>query len=199
MLEHVFLVGLQVHGDTRPEAEKALMQHLPRPSGYPAPSPIECWWVAEDDRNDSSDNDSAVFVHPGAQPKAYDVLLAAGLTGLCNQPVREGGQFTGTYEPYEPHESEATRYERTLAARKVMNLLDVGTGDFDLLDALTWLVDNELMDEANIPAAFAALAGEKEYEWHGNQQDHWEQITERTQDAVEEAGLLTYTETEETT
>src|SRR3954471_8578254 len=33
-----------------------------RPNGV-----VDCWWIAEDDRTDGSDNDSATFVPRGAQ------------------------------------------------------------------------------------------------------------------------------------
>lgn len=28
---------------------------------------VDCWWIAEDDRHDGSDNDSAIFVPRGSQ------------------------------------------------------------------------------------------------------------------------------------
>jgi hypothetical protein len=37
-------------------------------------SPIDCWWIAEDDRHDGSDNDSAVFVPRGAQSDVASLL-----------------------------------------------------------------------------------------------------------------------------
>jgi hypothetical protein len=38
------------------------------PNGPQAPdSGIDCWWIAEDDRHDGSDNDSAIFVPQGSQ------------------------------------------------------------------------------------------------------------------------------------
>lgn len=80
--EHVFLVAFCVNGPSREEAELRLTMALPRPEGSPrdaktaggidypyAPDTpgLECWWVAEDDRHDRSDNDSAIFVPRGAQ------------------------------------------------------------------------------------------------------------------------------------
>ena len=87
--EHVFLVALQVKGRTREEAEKVALSYLPNhPSPDTTPG-LECWWVAEDDRHDRSDNDSAVFVHPGSQVYAAALLVAHGLTPEHNVPVRD--------------------------------------------------------------------------------------------------------------
>lgn len=56
------------------------------------------WWVAEDDRRDHSDCDSAVFVTKGHQADARDglragapVVLPVGTTGTCTcgQPIEK--------------------------------------------------------------------------------------------------------------
>lgn len=98
MTTHTFLVAFQVetpNGDvTRMGAERDLLRSLPRPGvGLSADhsAHLECWWVAEDDREDGSDNDSAVYVHPGNQQAAYDLLRAHGLTGECNDPSLTDG------------------------------------------------------------------------------------------------------------
>lgn len=78
--EHVILVAFQVKAVDRAEAQNLLMEQLPRPSM----NDIECWWVAEDDRIDGSDCDSAVFVKPGAQAIAVDLLHGMDLTDDCN-------------------------------------------------------------------------------------------------------------------
>lgn len=72
--EHVFLLAVVVPAHSRVEAEQRLMSTIL----WAAPN-TECW-VAEDDRRDRSDNDSAVFVKPGAQRQATELLLRAGLT-----------------------------------------------------------------------------------------------------------------------
>jgi hypothetical protein len=54
---------------------------------------LECWWVAEDDRRDGSDNDSAVFVNPGAQHAASFLLHEEGLTPSCNVVKRSPTRF----------------------------------------------------------------------------------------------------------
>lgn len=186
--EHVFVVGLQVRGETRAEAETTLMHFLPRPNGLPDPSPVECWWVAEDDRNDRSDNDSAVFVDPGAQHLASSLLFALGMSGSFNVVQREGGQFTGGYEP--SNSSDATRYEKARAISDLMGTLGIGQGDLDLIDALDRMVDDGELAEDKDAEAFKVLAGTKEYEWHGMQEDLWNRLREETRDAVEKAGLL---------
>lgn len=93
MSEHVILVAFQVTADSREEAEQSLLMVLPRPKGLPRGDMpghgfLECWWVAEDDRHDGSDNDSAVFVHPGAARVASALLFKAGLTNGCNLITR---------------------------------------------------------------------------------------------------------------
>ena len=50
-----------MYGATAEDAQRALMARLPRPVG----GLIESWWVAEDERHDGSDNESAVFVPAG--------------------------------------------------------------------------------------------------------------------------------------
>jgi hypothetical protein len=86
MSEHVMLVAFSVTGATRKEAHGRLLPMLPRPNDDAG---LDCWWVAEDDRNDGSDNDSAVFVHPGTQVVASRLLNLAGLTGDCNLVERD--------------------------------------------------------------------------------------------------------------
>jgi hypothetical protein len=71
---YVILVAFEVSSvGGRKEAELRLQSNLPRPSGRPDTEVdnwwLDCWWVAEDDRYDGSDNDSAVFVPVGKQRK----------------------------------------------------------------------------------------------------------------------------------
>lgn len=70
----VFLVAFCVQGiASREVAEAVLLTHLPRPDGCAVNVEdenngwLDCWWVAEDDRHDGSDCDSAVFVPKGQQ------------------------------------------------------------------------------------------------------------------------------------
>jgi hypothetical protein len=73
--EHVFLVAVVVSGPhERPSAEWQLHDGL---TGLMRGDVISEWWVAEDDRRDGSDNDSAVFVPKGEQVKWRDAFLAA--------------------------------------------------------------------------------------------------------------------------
>lgn len=83
--EHTILVAFTVEAGTREEAHEHLTSDfaeacLLSDSNYH----IQEWWVAEDDRQDGSDNDSAVFVHPGGQAKAVQVLRNFKLTAECN-------------------------------------------------------------------------------------------------------------------
>lgn len=59
------------------------------------------WWVAEDDRSDGSDCDSAVFVEPGNQAIASLLLHAARLTPANNVVARE--MAVESWKPDERH------------------------------------------------------------------------------------------------
>jgi threonine aldolase len=76
MDEHVILVAIQVRADNRTAAMAQIMESLKThgPHGDDNVYGIECWWLAEDDRTDGSDCDSAVFVNPGGQAQASRVL-----------------------------------------------------------------------------------------------------------------------------
>jgi hypothetical protein len=75
MPEFTFLVGIGSEGENREAAELALQGVLvPLLRSRNPASPIEAWWIAEDDRHDGSDLDSAVFVPPGRQAAAQGLL-----------------------------------------------------------------------------------------------------------------------------
>lgn len=82
--EHIILVAFDVSGTSRADAERRLTAMLPKPSDDNPPRGLDSWWIAEDDRHDGSDNDSAVFVHPGAQADASALLYINGMTPGCN-------------------------------------------------------------------------------------------------------------------
>ena len=75
MTEHTILVAFTVEADTREQAHENLLITLPEPNGF-----LDSWWVAEDDRTDGSDCDSAVFVHQGKQHDASLALARLGYT-----------------------------------------------------------------------------------------------------------------------
>ena len=78
-MEHVFLVAVSVESDDREQAEKYLHTVLPKPAGIAeegVPHYVDSWWIAEDDRHDGSDNDSAIFVPMGEQEEAKDALAS---------------------------------------------------------------------------------------------------------------------------
>ena len=61
------LVAAQVHAPSMQAAQQLLMDKmLVRPNSDAFPE-LECWWIAEDERYDGSDNDSAVMVYMGKQ------------------------------------------------------------------------------------------------------------------------------------
>lgn len=80
MPEHTILVAFTMEADTREQAHQKLLWLLP----VNTPPGIESWWVAEDDRTDGSDCDSAVFVTPGAQALASEALHKMGLSTVQN-------------------------------------------------------------------------------------------------------------------
>lgn len=73
----VVLVAFKIDEDNMRHAQELLMMLLPNPTSYN--SVIGSWWIAEDERYDKSDKDSAVFVNPGCQEKARKMLKANGM------------------------------------------------------------------------------------------------------------------------
>lgn len=85
--DEVFLVAIQVSGaPDRDTAQNLVMMLLPENGDTHSDylGQIEAWWVAEDDRLDNSDNDSAVFVAPGKQYAASTMLHYVSLTNESN-------------------------------------------------------------------------------------------------------------------
>jgi len=95
--EHTILFALTVTSKapmTREDAEGFAAALMPRPGterflrlGPSQKAMLDSWWVPEDDRHDGSDNDSAVYVHPGFQKAAYDLLRRHEMTNDCNDPA----------------------------------------------------------------------------------------------------------------
>lgn len=67
------LVAFCVYGTDFADAQRRLMARLPDPE-IDGHASLDCWWIADDDRVDGSDNDSAVFVPKGTACWAYDTL-----------------------------------------------------------------------------------------------------------------------------
>lgn len=93
-MEHIILVAFSVTAPDRAQAENLLTMSLPQPrdltSTHSATTvTLESWWVAEDDRQDGSDNDSAVFVTPGQQERAARLLYGFDLTPRHNIVERD--------------------------------------------------------------------------------------------------------------
>lgn len=76
MSDQVILVAFHVDADSEAEGIDYLRRSV-LPSGEDFPSRLDGWWIAEDGRNDFSDNDSAVFVPMGRQAEAYRILREA--------------------------------------------------------------------------------------------------------------------------
>jgi hypothetical protein len=111
MSTHVVLMAISVKAATRKEALTEVAGMMPRHFGEARNGvTLECWWQAEDDRIDGSDNDSAVFVHPGATERAFEALHLRGLTADCNRPA---GAANGHFETRE--DDQALIYQAALA------------------------------------------------------------------------------------
>lgn len=79
MSEHVILVAVHLTAPSRLDAQRAVLDLLPEVGDSTPRATVESWWIAEDDRVDGSDCDSAVFVSPTHQAAARDLLIASGL------------------------------------------------------------------------------------------------------------------------
>ena len=77
----MFLVAIVVEGQQRANAELTLHDGLKILTG----GHVSEWWVAEDDRRDGSDNDSAVFVPKGEQQAWTDVITATSRDTKCQR------------------------------------------------------------------------------------------------------------------
>jgi len=56
--EQTVLVAFVVEADTMKQAQELLIAELPKPDDIPQ---MDSWWIAEDERYDGSDCDSAYF------------------------------------------------------------------------------------------------------------------------------------------
>lgn len=63
MQEHVILVAFQVPAETREKTHEIMVDTMHTARKDATDNNIDlCWWVAENDRTDGSDNMSATFV-----------------------------------------------------------------------------------------------------------------------------------------
>ena len=94
---YVVLVAFQVTAPNMKEAQERLLPYLkPTLESYEnPPGPVECWWVADDERYDGSDCDSAVFVTPGYQHAASRLLEREGMTPAWNITPDRPSPFEG--------------------------------------------------------------------------------------------------------
>lgn len=82
-MEHVILVAFTVAADSMEEAQARLTDALP---DVAALTYVESWWIAEDERYDLSDNDSAVFVPMGRQ---HQIMTMLDETRHLGRPVTD--------------------------------------------------------------------------------------------------------------
>lgn len=80
----VLLVAFDVSGQNKRDVHRWLHAQMPKPSLSYDPREtafLDSWWIANDDRFDGSDCDSAVFVTKGNQEQARITLRSVGLVG----------------------------------------------------------------------------------------------------------------------
>lgn len=94
--EHTILVAFTVYAPDWTAAQATLMRQLPKPGS----NDIDSWWIAEDERDDGSDNDSAVFVPKGKQDAAEAAL----------RPLRKAASLGG---PWHCEHCGAVHFEET--------------------------------------------------------------------------------------
>lgn len=72
----VLLVAFDISGPSARETHQWLMDNMPSTGlgGDTDEIYLDAWWVANDERFDRSDTDSAVFVHKGYQGQARNLL-----------------------------------------------------------------------------------------------------------------------------
>lgn len=77
----VILVAFDLTGPDPENVQQWLMDNLPKPGpgGDNDEIDLDCWWIANDERFDGSDTDSAVFVTKGRQASARALLHKHGL------------------------------------------------------------------------------------------------------------------------
>lgn len=85
--EHVILVAVTAYGESWREAEAKVISALEARPTLIQDLGVLSWWIADDRRTDGSDNDSAIFVKPGATVRAAQLLESAELTDAVNIPV----------------------------------------------------------------------------------------------------------------
>jgi hypothetical protein len=78
----VLMVAFDLRGSNAKSVHEWLHEQMPKPGihpGHSADIDLDSWWVANDQRFDRSDCDSAVFVTPGCQEEARKLLRGHGL------------------------------------------------------------------------------------------------------------------------
>lgn len=73
--EFITMAAFSVYGNSQEDSQAKLIESLKLLNQMPH---VDCWWIAEDERQDRSDNNSAVFVPYGmTQEEAEDILREA--------------------------------------------------------------------------------------------------------------------------
>lgn len=78
----VLMVAFDISGPNATVTQQWLMDKMPKPNvgGYiKSEVELDSWWIANDERYDRSDCDSAVFVSKGKQAEARELLRENGL------------------------------------------------------------------------------------------------------------------------
>lgn len=75
----VLMVAFDLTGPNALIAQQWLMERLPKPNDTDSVVNLDSWWIANDERHDGSDCDSAIFVRKGQQAEARQLLRERGL------------------------------------------------------------------------------------------------------------------------
>ena len=142
--EEVVIVAFTVTGTTNRDRQQRLMDTLPKPSTTKA---ITSYWIAEDDRWDRSDCDSAVFIPGFAEGRA---LSQEDAKALLESEIGVTKRLTGA----QPHDEPSERTGLLGAVSILQFLDDLKTAEDNPADGTSRL--DTLLDEVGERDADAA-------------------------------------------
>lgn len=148
MSEHVIFVACTVDAKTPHDAMTLLGESLN--AGRTRFPEFSSWWIAQDDRNDGSDNDSAVMVLPGLAHEAGKVLLEEGLTVGANVPAKiEYADMDATLRSRCDEETSLLKRIDDMAMSEVpvdtiMGVIGRNLSDADLTGFMLSIIESEI-------------------------------------------------------
>ena len=167
---NVILVAFDVTAPDRRQAQDVLKSGLQAtrqgPGPFGAVQYVESWWIAEDDRTDGSDSDSAVFVNVGEQERAAAVLHHLDLTSKWNVVERPGSdeRWEDSLDWHAPNaESIPSGAVLADALRLVLSAAEerAGQGDQDeVRAALDLLMDHDVTAALQLDEEFCEVCAD---------------------------------------